>query len=294
MEIDNPGFTVILATFITDIIYSAMDRKPILLCLFLFLSQFAIGQIYSQRFEQALSQRDAVSQKRILTEWKFEWPNSPDLLVGYFNYYKQRYEEESDSLARDGLLSQAFFHIDSGITNFPNRLDMPLLKIAVLGEVGRYEAYTKTTLALLGRHDHIQEEWLWKNGAPLVNATDFLLQYVDNFVVQLYNRQDESLHPYMDEISERVLLSYPAHVPSLSNLAITALYRKDYENGIVHLEKALAVDETNTSVLSNLAYAYEQIGEDETAIKYYEEVVKHGDAQTQDYARKQIEKLKNK
>lgn len=269
-----------------------MDKKSIFLGVFLLISQVAIGQVYNQRFEQALNQRDAVSQKQLLSEWKFEWPNSPDLLVGYFNYYKQRYEEATDSLARAELLAQALSHIDSGITRFPERLDMHLFKIALLGEVARYEAYTQAILALLDRHDIVNDAWLWKNGTSVVNATDFVLQYVDNFVVQLYNRQDESLHPHMDTISTRVLRSYPTHVPSLSNLAIIALYHKDYASGIAHLEKALAVDATNTSVLSNLAYAHAQTGEKETAVSYYEEVIRYGDVETQEYARKQIEKLK--
>jgi len=268
-----------------------MNRKSVIPCLFAVLPLFTIGQTYSQRFDQALNQRDTSSQKQLLAEWKANKPKDADLHVAYFNFFKQRYEAEPDSSVKKEFLSQAFSHIDEGIANFPNRLDMPLFKVALLGEAGRYEAYSQAILALLDRHDVVKDGWLWKNGAPLVNATDFLLQYVDNFVVQLYNLQDESLHRYMDEISMRVLRSYPTHIPSLSNLAITALYHKDYEKGIGYLEKSRAIDATNTSVLSNLAYAYAQIGQTDTAIKYYEEVIKYGDPQTQDYARKQIEKL---
>ncbi len=271
-----------------------MDSKVIIWCLFLIFPVFVGAQTYNQRFEQALNQRDTAAQKELLTEWWLDKSKDPDLRVAYFNFYKQQYELTADSLAGNRFFSQALSAIDEGITGFPNRLDMPLLKIAFLGEVGRYDAYTQSILALLNQHDTVKDEWLWKNNAPLVNASDFLLQYVDNFVVQLYNRQDESLHPYMDEISNRVLLSHPTHVPSLSNLAITALYHKDYEKGIAYLEKGLDVDMTNTSVLSNLAYAYAQTGQDEKAIHYYEEVIKYGDVQTQDYARKQIEQLKNK
>ncbi len=271
-----------------------MDRRSVFLCLFLVFPAFAFGQIYNQRFEEALNQRDAVSQKQILSEWKFEWPRSPDLLVGYFNFYKQRYEEETDSLVQAELLSQAFSHIDSGITNFPNRLDMPLLKIALLGDIGRYDAYTEEIITLMDRHDLSKDGWLWKNGSSVVNASDFLLQYVDNFVVQLYNGKDETLHPLMDRISNRVLASYPQHVPSLSNLAITALYHKDYESGVAYLTKALSIEPKNTSVLSNLAYAYEQVGDVENAIKYYEEMAKYGDAQAKDYANRQLAKIRDK
>jgi len=269
-----------------------MIGRSVLQCLFAIFPLFSIGQTYSQRFDEVLKQRDASGQKQLLMEWRANKPKDAELHVAYFSFFKQRYEGEADSLEKKRHLSKALSHIDAGIAGFPNRLDMPLLKIALLGEAGRYEAYTQAILAVLDRNDEVADEWLWKNGASLVDATDFLLQYVDNFVVQLYNIQDESLHPYMDEISTRVLRSYPTHIPSLSNLAITALYRKEYEKGIGYLEKSLSVDAANTSVLSNLAYAYGQIGQKETAIAYYKEVVKYGDGQTQDYARKQIEKLK--
>lgn len=271
-----------------------MIGKLMLQCLFAIFPLFVIGQTYSQRFDELLKQRDTSSQKQLLMEWRLDKPKDAELHVAYFNFFKQRYEAESDSLVKNGFLSKALSHIDAGITGFPNRLDMPFLKIALLGEAGRYDAYTQAILALLDRNDAVADEWLWKNGASVIDATDFLLQYIDNFVVQLYNLQDESLHRYMDEISTRVLRSYPTHIPSLSNLAITALYHKDYEKGIGYLEKSLSVDKTNTSVLSNLAYAYGQTGQEETAIAYYKEVIKYGDPQTQDYARKQIEKLKNK
>jgi len=271
-----------------------MIGKSVILYLLAVLPLSAIGQTYSQRFDEALNQRDTSRQKQLLQEWRANKPKDADLPVAYFNFFKQRYEAESDPMVKNEFLSKALSHIDAGIAGYPNRLDMPLLKIALLGEVGRYETYTQTILAVLDRNDVVTDGWLWKRDASLVDATDFLLQYVDNFVVQLYNLQDESLHPYMDRISTRVLRSYPTHIPSLSNLAITALYHKDYEKGIGYLEKSLSVDSTNTSVLSNLAYAYGQIGQTETAIAYYQEVIKYGDAQTQDYAKKQIEKLADK
>ncbi len=198
----------------------------------------------------------------------------------------------SESGSRDTLLQKEISRIDSEIIAFPNRLDRWIDKIKLLGESGQYEAYTATILALMDQNEQNKSVWQWKNNAKLTNTPDFLLQYVDNFTVQLYNLEDESLHPYMDRIANRVLDSYPNHVPSLSNLAITALYRKDYETGISYLTKARSIAPTNTSVLGNLAYAYEQIGDPASAIECYETMVAHGDAQTQDYAKKQLEKLK--
>lgn len=271
-----------------------MDRKSRIVCLLFLLPLFTIAQTYNQRFEEVLHGKDSAGQRQLLSEWQASKPLDADLQVAYFNFFKQCYEREADSLIQEGLISEAFSHIDSGIKRFPNRLDMRLMKISMLWDLGGYVGYKENILALLEQQDIVKDGWLWKNNSPLIDATDFLLKYVDNYVVQLYNLNEESVHPYMDEIANRVLVSYPQHVPSLSNLAITALYHEDYDTAIGYLAKALSIEETNTSVLSNLAFAYAQVGETEQAIAYYEKLEKYGDSQTKAYAVQQKEKLLNR
>ncbi|WP_353128638.1 tetratricopeptide repeat protein [Parapedobacter pyrenivorans] len=268
-----------------------MDKKLGLVGLLFLLPALTIAQTYSKRFEEVFNRQDSAGQRQLLAEWQANKPLDADLQVAYFNFYKQRYEQEADSLIQEGLVSEAFSHIDSGIKAFPNRLDMRFDRISLLWNLGNYSDYKETILALLEQHDVIKGGWLWKNNSSLINATDFLLKYVDNYVVQLYNLDDESLHPYMDEIANRVLISHPRHVPSLSNLAITALYHEDYPTAIEHLTKALSIEAENTSVLSNLAFAYVQVGNTEKAIAYYEQMAKYGDSQTKAYAAEQLEKL---
>lgn len=270
-----------------------MGNRLKLVCALLLLPWFASAQTFSQRFDEAISRNDSLVQREILSQWEVAKPEDADLKLAYFNFYKQRYLLEPDSLVKEALLTDAFFHIDQGIAQFPSRLDLPLSKISLLWDLGRYADYKQTILTVLEHNDGIKDKWLWKNNRELVNSTDFLLQYVDNYVVQLYNLGEESVHPYMDELANRVLKSYPQHVPSLSNLAITAMYHQDYQRAVDYLSKALSIENTNTSVLSNLAYAHSQIGNTETAISYYEQAAKYGDSETKDHVRQQLEKLRN-
>src|SRR5690606_20552597 len=155
-----------------------------------------------------------------------------------------------------------------------------------------FEAYTREIITVLDHNDNNKGEWLWKENATLNSASEFLLEYVNNYVVQLYNRQDPALHVYMDSISNRIIASYPNHVPSLSNLAITALYREDYESGIAYLRKAITIDSMNTNILNNLAYAYEQIGNISQAITCYEQIVEYGDTRASDHANRKLKELR--
>lgn len=266
--------------------------KTIGIICFLVLPLFVFGQSYSERFDEAFKSRDTVLQRSILTNWWLDNSHSPDLAVAQFLFHKERYISEGDSTIRQTALAQAFSAINDGIFRYPDRLDMRFYKISLLGELSEFEEYTQEIVAVFDRNDSNSSEWLWKRNASLSGAPEFILEYVDNYVILLYNRQDPALHGYMDDISNRVLVAYPNHVSSLSNLAITAMYRKDYDSGIAHLVKATAIDGTNTSILSNLAYAYEQIGDIAQAITYYERIVEYGDSQAKNYANQRLERLK--
>lgn len=251
-----------------------------------------IGQSYTQRFDEAFNNGDTVLQRVILTDWWLDNSYSADLAVSQFRFHKERFAESADNAVRQKAIAQAFSAIDEGIARHPDRLDMRFHKIGLLGELLEFDTYTREIIAVFDQNDKNNNHWLWKENATVDSAPEFLQEYVSNYVVQLYNQGDTSLHGYMDDISNRILTSYPQHLPSLSNLAVTALSRKDYNSAITHLQKAEAIDNTNTAILGNLAYAYEQNGDTIQSIYYYERVIEYGDANTKDYAKRRLQKLK--
>lgn len=255
------------------------------------LPALAAAQVYSQRMEEAISQGDTALQRKILHEWRFEWPEDADRMLAQSAFLKRKHALEPDSAARQAYLAASAVELEVARKTFPERLDIRLAYISLLGDQEDYEAYTAEILDLLAAHDELGEAWLWRNGNHLRDVNSFVRQYVDMYTLLLYNTKDESLQPLMDTISNRLLVSDPAHVPALLSLSINAQRRQDYSAAIGYLERAKEVEPDNTSVLDHLGTAYEKIGDIEAAKACYERITRVGDDNERKYAAKRLGQL---
>lgn len=254
----------------------------------------SIGQVYNKRMDEAIALGDTSQQRKVLREWQFEWPTDPDMWLAHAKFYQQKGALEGDSSIKSNYLSEAYSSINKAKHDFPNRLDIRLALISVLNDVGDYDAYTTEILELLDVHDELKEDWLWRNNNKLTGLDDFVQQYVDMYTLLLYNKKDKTLHPKMDMISNRLLHLFPKHIPALLSLSINALHRNDYQTAIDKLQRAKQIDTTNTSILDNLAIAYERDGKRERAIDIYKEILEFGNAEERDYATRKIKELSNR
>ncbi len=253
------------------------------------LTTQSFAQVYSQRLEEAISQGDTALQRKILHEWRFEWPEDADRMLAQSAFLQRKYAMERDSALRQAYLAASTAELEAAKRTFPERLDVRFAYITLLGDQGEYEAYTAEILDLLAAHDDLGEAWRWRNGNRLRDVDNFVQQYVAMYTLQLYNTKDESLHPLMDTISNRLLTSDPYHVPGLLSLSINAQRRQDYAAAITYLERAKEAQPDNTSVLDNLGTAYEKIGNMEAAIACYEQIKLVGNDSEINYA---VERLK--
>ncbi|MNR16389.1 Tetratricopeptide repeat protein [compost metagenome] len=119
-----------------------------------------------------------------------------------------------------------------------------------------------------------------------------MLGSVKDYVFQLYEVKDDNIIPYIGSIAESVLKLYPDHVESLSNLSITYLVKKEYDNALIPLLKAEKLSPKDYIVLSNIAWCYYQKKDKLNAIKYYELVLKYGDEGAMNFANEKLVELK--
>ncbi|MEP5944204.1 MAG: tetratricopeptide repeat protein, partial [Balneola sp.] len=64
------------------------------------------------------------------------------------------------------------------------------------------------------------------------------------------------------------------------------------DKGIEPLLKAEKIDPEDVIVLGNIAQGYKLKGDKETAIEYYEKVIRYGNERSIAYAKQQIQELK--
>lgn len=296
------------------------------ICLFLGLSLFmnqVVGQSFLQQFFQLSAKNDTIGELELLKKWESTNNTDPDLYVAWFNYFFQKSMKEvvrmdSDTTKQNGfkitdpvtqkrvgtiygeiyydpaIVEKGIQYIDKGIEKYPTRLDMRFGKVYAYGKTEDYENFTIEIVKAIDYSDVIKNKWTWKEDKPLEDSKNFMLGTIQSYQVQLYNTGNDSLLNNMLTIANAVLKYYPDNVESLSNQSVVYLINKKYEKAIDALLTAVKIAPSDYIILSNLAQAYKLKGDKINAIKYYELTVKFGDQQAKDFARKQIEELKNK
>ncbi len=283
------------------------------------------GQDFKQQFIDLVSKKDTVGQLELLQKWEKTKNNDPELYVAYFNHYVMKSMTEQITLGQSPkgekvfqimntdttkkepvgyiygdtyyntkLLNKGFDYINQGIDKYPARLDMRFGKIYMLGKTEKYEKFTQEIIKTIDYSDAIKNKWTWTDNKPVDDPEKFMLSAVQDYVLQLYNTENNALLDNMKRIAETVLKYYPNHVESLSNLSIVYLLKKEYDKALEPLLKAEKIDSKDYIVLSNIAQAYKLKGDFKKAIDYYELTVKYGDDAAKKYAKKQIEELKKK
>jgi len=290
----------------------------------LLLSQ-TYGQDFKQQFSDLVSRKDTIGQLKLLQKWEKSKNDDPELYVAYYNHYVMKGMTEQITLGNNPkgenvlqimntdstkkepvgyiygdtyyntkLVNKGFEYIDKGIDKYPTRLDMRFGKIYMLGKTEKYEKFTQEIIKTIDYSDLIKNKWTWTDNKPVDDPEKFMLSAVQDYVLQLYNTENDALLDNMKRIAETVLKYYPNHVESLSNLSIVYLLKKEYDKALDPLLKAEKIDSKDFIVLSNIAQAYKLKGDYKKAIEYYELTEKYGDDEAKKYAKKQIEQLKKK
>jgi len=296
----------------------------LIFCLTLIFNQ-ATGQTFKKQFNELVSKKDTIEQKKLLEKWEKTDSNDPELIVAYFNYYVNKSRSEiitlgqnpkgenvlqimdqdttkkepvgfiyGDTYYNPELLSKGFDWINNGIEKHPNRLDLRFGKIYMFGQIEDYENFTKEIIKTIDYSAINKNNWTWADSKSLDDPKGFLLGSIQDYQVQLYNTENDSLLDNMKRIAEAVLNYYPDHIESLSNISVVYMLQKQYDKALEQLLKAEKLNPLDFIVLSNIAQAYKLNGDTKNAIKYYELTIKQGDEQAKQYAKEQIKELEKK
>jgi tetratricopeptide (TPR) repeat protein len=297
-------------------------KKTLSILAFSILINFCFGQDYKSQFDQFCQAGDTTKQIELLTKWESEDPKNPELFTSYFNYYFLKSRQEYISMSTNQLkeeaiqlqdstgqvagflgseivynseiLEKGLDKIDQGIKIYPNRLDMRFGKIYALGQAEDWENFTKEIVKTIQYSKKNNNEWTWTFNEKRENSKEFFLGSIQDYQLNLYETENDDLLKNMRTIAEEILKIYPDHIESLSNISITYLLTGQYDKGIESLLKAEKIDPKDGVVLSNIAHGYKLKGDIDNSIKYYEKMLKLEDPRAVEFAKQQIEALKNK
>jgi tetratricopeptide (TPR) repeat protein len=298
--------------------------KSLLISTLMLVSMNIFGQNFKKKFQELSTTKDTLGQLVLLKEWENKNPNDPELYVSYFNFFVLKSRQEIIALTggagksnkegfqltdstgqvvgsmspvvhfQDEDLNKGFAYIDKGIAAFPNRLDMRFSKTYILGQVENYKEFTTEIIKTIEYAQINKNAWLWSDNKPEKEAQKLMLSSIQDYIVQLFNTEDDDLMDNIQQISQTVLKYYPDHVESLSNVAVTFLMKKNYDKALEFLLKAEKLDPKDGIVLGNIAQTYKNKGDNKNTIKYYELMIKHGNSEEKERAKKKIAELKKK
>jgi tetratricopeptide (TPR) repeat protein len=296
-----------------------MRKTKIFLTLLLFANS-SFGQTNYENFKKYFQENDTTKIKQLLANWEKTNPNDPELYTSAFNYYfSQSTQEiislESEQKGKESLafkdssgkkagfinsnvgynpdyLKKAFYYVDEGIEKFPNRLDIRFGKCFVLGKLENYAKFTNEIIKTVEYSNTIKCNWLWTENKKLDDAENFMLGSIQSYLTQLYVTENDGLLENMKQIGDITIKYYPNCVEVLSTTSVSYMLTKNYDKAIEYLKQAEKVNPKDFIVLSNIAQGYKRKGDKENAIKYYELVLKFGDEQAKQDAKKFIKELK--
>lgn len=286
----------------------------------IFLSSTIYGQDFHSEFLIACESNDTIKQLSILENWESADPANPELFTSRLNYHFSKSQNEvielrtgepegdsfiiQDSTGQtagflgsrifyDSLeIQKAFDYIDKGIEQNPYRLDMRFGKIYVFGQLSDWENFTKEIIKTIKVSVNKESSWLWLENEPQEEDNEFMLSAIQDYQLQLYNTENDSLLLNMREIANTVLEHYPNHIESLSNVAITYTLLGEFNKALGTLLKAEAINPQDHIVIANIAHTYKLLERKEESIIYYEKLSMFDIEGVKEFAKQQITLLK--
>jgi len=293
--------------------------KQFIYIFFIACTSSVFAQDFSRQFNELYQKKDSIAEIKLLREWRAAAPQDPEIYVAWFNYYVQLSRKDivtitseqsyrntyiiKDSTGKDKafineevvynrtLLNRAIDSIDHGIIVYPSRLDMRFAKINMLNKTYRYDEFAREIIKAVNYGATINNNWLWTNNEARADAKEFFLGTIQGYVEKLYKSEDDKQLGKIQQIAETILKYYPDNVEAISDIAVTHIFKNEYEEALALLHKAESISPHNNIVLNNMARCYALKNDKPNAIKYYKLLVLYGNNDDKRYGEQQIGEL---
>jgi len=289
--------------------------------LFVLFAQGGImfAQDFQSTFQDLLSAKDTAGQRRHLARWDKESPTDPERFIAHFNYHLNlarmemmeirnepgngevlEFRDSTGALAGyigsivvfdSSHTAMAISWIDSGIALHPKRLDMRFGRAYLCIESDQFEAFNTGLIKCIQYGQTIGNSWLWKDNQLLEDGDGVIREGVHSYVLQLYNLNRDEVSPYIRSISEALLVYYPEHIESLSDVAISWMLEERWDKALDYLLKAEKLSPKDVVVLNNIATAYERLNDNIKAKIYLKKVIRYGNKEDKRNARARFRAL---
>jgi tetratricopeptide (TPR) repeat protein len=269
-----------------------------------------------------LRSKDTAAQRVFLAQWAGIGQQDPEFYVCYANYYTNLAKKEvinmttvppaageeaftmndsvgnvvgylrSQTIMDAELSAESLVWLNKGIARFPQRLDLLFGKVYMYGKLNQFDSFATTLLSAIEKSVENNFEWQWSKGVVLQDGKQFLFSTCQDYIAQLFNAEDSAALLWIEPISLALLEIDPKNVPCTSNLAVSNMMLRRWDEALVHLNKAHALDPKDDIVLANMGYCNLQLRNKSQAKKYYSLLKKSSEPEYQALAKEMLQEVK--
>ena len=273
-----------------------------------------------EKYLSCVNDSDVHAWKTVIEQWEQAEPESPDVYAAWYNYYiklamtdvvaltttapedNQEALQLMDSTGvvagymygiesyNDSILQIGYQKLDTAIRRFPDRLDLPFGKVAMLFRQQLYAEVMQELRHVLDRSEKNGNRWLWTLNQPVDDGEYVLKESMQDYFAQLF---DAGQSDYASQLDEWMLQLYPTDIIFRSNKASLLAIDKRYSEA---LPIYLSIYEDNPDdiiVASNIAHIYYTLGDKEATLKYYSKLVQCGDSEIEAIAKQRIKEAES-
>jgi tetratricopeptide (TPR) repeat protein len=273
-----------------------------------------------EKYLSCVNDSDVHALKTMIEQWEQAEPESPDVYAAWYNYYiklamtdvvaltttapedNQEALQLMDSTGvvagymygiesyNDSILQIGYQKLNTAIKLFPDRLDLPFGKVAMLFRQQLYSEVMQEFRNVLDRSEKNGNRWLWTLNQPLDDGEYILKDSMQDYFVQLFNAGQSD---YASQLVEWMLQLYPTDIIFCSDKASLLAIAKRYSEA---LPIYLSIYEDNPDdiiVASNIAHIYYTLGDKEATLKYYSKLLQCGDSEIEGLAKQRMKEAKS-
>jgi tetratricopeptide (TPR) repeat protein len=297
-------------------------KTRLFIATWLLLSSVAFSEeSYESRFDKLNQGNDNPKPAfALLSEWRKVHPDDPDAWIASANFYVKmssritestKPAEGGDYVVSDTKTGKAVgsisFGTDSEMTGqaidflatasakFPNRLDIWLGLATLNYRYGSFDDLYKTLQRMADYTKDHSNNLKWLKGGPLPAPPDqFVPEQIHDRATDYYQTGTQEGLERSRKIAEIAAKAYPHHDYAFNDIAAYYSALHDDAKAREWLEKANAIDPSDTLVLLNLGDACVKLKDKEAARKYYQRVIDlHASADDSKAASDALARLKN-
>ncbi|MGN1226600.1 MAG: tetratricopeptide repeat protein, partial [Candidatus Cryptobacteroides sp.] len=261
-------------------------------------------EIMYEEFKVAVNKKDTTAMLSVISNWEKNFPDDAELYSLRANYHMSNAIEEqiglsyqkptdgrdyyvmTDSLGVNYYMypelqidsvkfNSAILSLVEGINRNPDRADLRLGKITVHLMAHDNKAAIDEIQAMLKHSKNNGNNWTTTLDVPIEgDGYSYILDCVKDYFGQIVNSEDLTS---AEKLSDICLEEYPNEPVFLSNKGVMRYYAGDGNAALDYFLKAREIDPKDMLITLNIAFMYEQQGDIQNAIKYYEIVAASGE-----------------